>query len=426
MSISENYRREKERYLENCTRCGLCARGCPILPCTDADAIDTREIQGSVFDAMATGDINPPARTKALACMACFKCTTGMCPEDLNPMLVNEIIKGTCLVQGLAAPCLDDARSPDSAHRVLASIQVAPKEYRRITTTTGKNSARLVFFPGCNVYFQPQKILASLDVMDAIGDDYTFLPGLDHCCGDNFFFEGRIDKGTARAEELVAALAACRPEAVILWCPTCHCRFAQTLSPAMAIPFEVLSFPQYLAANMHKLPLDTTAAGTVTLHEACKSAYTGVDRDGARQVLRQLPGLTLKEMDRHGPDTVCCGSGAVCWFPASSDRIRAARLREAARTGAERLVTVCHYCSQTFAAEAHHYNVEIVSYIDLVAAAMGRPRDDKFRPYTRWGDLEKILEDAAANIAASPFPRRRILEVVQEVFGGKPQNKRHR
>jgi len=27
------------------------------------------------------------------------------------------------------------------------------------------------------------------DIMDAIGDDYAFLPGLDHCCGDSFFFE---------------------------------------------------------------------------------------------------------------------------------------------------------------------------------------------------------------------------------------------
>ncbi len=416
MPIAAHYQHEKRRYLENCTRCGLCASGCPILPCTDAEAIDAREIQGSVFDSMATGEVGRPARIKALACMACFKCTAGMCPEDLNPMLVNEIMKGACISQGLAAPCLDDARKPDSAHRVLASIQVKLEEYKQITSTVGRNSARFVFFPGCNVYFQPAKILASLDVMDAIGDDYTFLPGLDYCCGDNFFFEGRIDKGAARAEALVAAIAACRPEAVILWCPTCHCRFSQTLSPAMDIPFEVLSFPQYLAANMHKLSLGTAAAGTVTLHEACKSAYTGVDRDSARQVLSQLPGVTLNEMDRHGPDTVCCGSGAVCWYPESSDRMRAARLQEAARTGAERLVTVCHYCSQTFAAEARRYHFGIVSYIDLVAAAIGRPRKDQFMQYTRWADPEKILAAAEPQIAASPFSRRRIAEVVKTVF----------
>ncbi len=417
MSIANHYRRETERYRHNCTRCGLCARDCPILPYTPAGAIDAREIQAGVFDSMTTGDISPSARTKAFACMECFKCTAGMCPEDLNPMLVNEIIKGTCIARGSAAPCLADARMADSTHRVLARLQLSAAEHARITTASDKTAARLVFFPGCNVYFQPARILAALDVMDATGDDYAFLPGLDYCCGDSFFFEGQIEKGTARAEELVSAFAARSPEAVVLWCPTCQCRFAQTLSPAMDIPFEVLSFPQYLAANMHKLPFGTAAAGTVTLHEACKSAYTGVDRDGAREVLRQLPGVTLKEMDRHGPDTVCCGSGAVCWYPQSSDRMRAGRLREAARTGAARLVTVCHYCSQTFAAEAHHYDFEIVSYIDLVAAAMGRPREDKFMQYTRWGDPERILKSAEAQIAASPFSRKRVAEVVQTVFG---------
>ena len=35
-----------------------------------------------------------------------------------------------------------------------------------------------------------------IDIMDAIGDDYAFLPGLDHCCGDNFMFLGDIDDET--------------------------------------------------------------------------------------------------------------------------------------------------------------------------------------------------------------------------------------
>ncbi len=418
MSIADYYRRETQRYIENCTRCGLCARGCAILAHTDVSAVSSPKIQASVFEGMTTGVFDPQARTKAFACMECFKCTEGMCPESLNPMLVNEIIKGACIAAGSASGCIGDVRTPDSAHRVLARLQVSEADHGRITDTSDRGHARYVFFPGCNVYFQPQKILSALDIMDAIGDKYAFIPGLDHCCGDGFFFEGRIEEGAARAEALVAAIAAYGPEAVVLWCPTCQCRFAQTIAPAMEIPFEVLSFPQYLAANLHKLPLSAAAAGTVTLHEACKSAYTGVDGDGARRVLRQLPGVVLREMERHGPEAACCGSGAVCWYPQSSDRMRADRLQEAARTGATRLVTVCHYCSQTFAAEERHYDFDIVSYIDLVAAAMGLAREDKFMQYTRWGDVEKILKDAEDKIAASPFSRERIAEVVRSVFPG--------
>jgi heterodisulfide reductase subunit D len=416
MTIFDHYMKEKQRFLENCTQCGLCAKGCPILSYTEVTGMSSADIQKGVFDFMETGIPNRQAYTKAFACMECFKCTADMCPEGLNPLLVNEIIKGEYISKGLAHSAFSDAKQTDSAHRVLASVQVSASEYSRITTASGKRKARYVFFPGCNVYFQPEKILNALDIMDAIGDEYAFLPGLDYCCGDNHLFFGDIEKGCQRAEELVGAIAGFHPEAVVLWCPTCQCRFDKIVSPSMDIPFEILSFPQYLAANMRKLPLTDAAAGTVTLHEACKSAYTGVDRDGPREVLRQLPGVTLREMTRHGRDTACCGSGAICWFPESCARVRQERLEDAARTGAERLITVCHYCNQTFAAEEIDYDFSVTSYVNLVAEAMGIYRDDKFKQYTLWADLDLILNDADARIAASPIEKQRIVDVLQSVF----------
>ena len=418
MSILDHFNKEKQRFLENCIQCGLCAEGCPILPYTDISEISSQDIQEGVFEFMDSGIPNHMAYTKAFACMECFKCTADMCPEDLNPMLVNELIKVEYISKGLATTAYSDARQPDSDHRVLASVQVSGSDYSRITTSSGKPKARYVFFAGCNVYFQPEKILNALDIMDAIGDDYAFLPGLDYCCGGNQLFMGEVDEGIKRAEELVETIAGFQPETAVLWCPTCQCRFDNTIAPDMDIPFKILSFPQYLAANMNKLPLTRAAAGTVTLHEACKSAYTGVDRDGPREVLRQLPGVTLKEMKHHGRETVCCGSGAVCWFPQSCARIRKKRLQEAAQTGAERLVTVCHYCNQTFAAEEGHYDFSVTNYVNLVAEAMGIRREDKFKKYTLWGNLERILRDAENHIAESPYDSERIIEVLQAVFMG--------
>jgi len=184
----------------------------------------------------------------------------------------------------------------------------------------------------------------------------------------------------------------------------------------MDVPFKILSFPQYLARNMSKLPLTRAAAGTVTLHEACKSAYTGVDRDGPREVLRQLPGVTLREMEHHDQETGGCGSGAICWVPESCARIRENRLQEAAQTGAGRLVTVCHYCNQTFVAEEPHHDFSVTNYVNLVAEAMDIRRDDKFKEYTLWGNLDLILRDAEDRIADSPFENERIIEVLQAVF----------
>lgn len=344
MTILDHYAREKQRFLEDCTQCGLCAEGCPIIPYTDVREMASGDIQKGVFDFMNSGIPNHQAYTKAFACMECFKCTAGICPEDLNPMLINELIKSRYIGEGLANKAYGDPRQPDSTHRVLASVQVS------------------------------------------------------------------------RAEDLVPAIGGFEPEVAVFWCPTCQYRFDKSIVPAMDIPFKILSFPQYLAANMSKLPLTRAAAGTVTLHEACKSAFTGLDLDGPREVLRQLPGVTLTEMKHHSCDTICCGSGAICWFPESCARIREERLQEAEQTGAEHLVTVCHYCNQTFAEQGAQYDFLVTSYVNLVAEAMGIRRDDKFNRFTQWGDLDVILKDAEKHIAGSPFERERIIEVLQSVF----------
>lgn len=417
MTILDHYGKEKQRFMENCSQCGICAEECPILPLTNISEISSQDIQEGVFNFMDSGIPNQRAYTKAFACMECFKCTAEMCPEGLNPMLINELIKGEYISKGLAPSAFSDSKQADSAHRILASVQVSPVDCKRIFTSSKKKDVRYVFFPGCNVYFQPEKILNALDILDAIGDEYAFLPGLDYCCGDNHLFFGDISTGSTRADDLIAAIMGFHPEAVLLWCPTCQCRFDKYISPSKDIPFNVLSFPQYLSKNMDKLPLTDAAAGTVTLHEACKSAYTGLDLQGPRNVLQQLPGVTLKEMKHHGSNSVCCGSGAICWFPDSCSQIRESRLQEAAQTGTKKLVTVCHYCSQTFAANEALYDFSITNYVNLVADAIGIHRVDKFKQYTLWGDIDLILKDVDDNnIEELPFDKERIIEVLQSVF----------
>lgn len=416
MAVLEHYHNEKQRYIDNCIQCGLCARECPILPLTDLGEASSQEIQESVYEFMDNGTLDQKAYTKAFACMECFKCTADVCPQDLNPMLVNEIIKGEYIARGLATEAYSDPGSADSSHRVLASIQTTRDEYTRITTTSSQKRSRYVFFPGCNVYFQPEKLLNAMDLMDAVGNDWAFLTGLDNCCGDCHFFTGAVEDGAKTAEKLVASIADFQPEAVIFWCPTCHCRLEKGVAPALDIPFNIMSFPQYLAANMDKLPLTEAAAGTVTLHEACKSAYTGVDTDGPRDVLRRAPGVTLIEMEHHGRDTMCCGSGAIAWFPESCSRVFQDRLKEAGQTGADRLITVCHYCNQVFLAEEESYDFEVDSYVNLVAEAIGLKREDKFKKYKHWGNIDRILDDVGEHINSLPFEKKRIVEVLNAFF----------
>jgi Fe-S oxidoreductase len=416
VTILDLFTKERQRFLDNCTQCGLCAEDCPILPYTDCAETSSQEIQEGVFEYIESGAPNQRAYTKAFACMECYKCTTDVCPENLNPMLINQIIKGEYISNGLAPSTISDSGEADSVHRVLASVQVSEDDYRRIFKPSTKPIARYVFFPGCNVYFQPEKILNALDILDAIGDDYAFLPGLDYCCGTNHLFYGDVSKGSAKADDFLDAILKFQPEAILLWCPTCLCCFDKYISASNAIPIKVLSFPEYLSENMEKLSLKDSSPCSVTLHEACKSVYTGLDLHGPRDVLQQLPGMKLIEMEHRGFDSICCGSGAACWFPESCAQIRDSRLREAEETGAQMLATVCHYCGQTFIDQEALYDFSVTNYVNLVAKSMGIHREDKFRQYKLSGDIDLIIEDAGKRIAELPYGEKRVIEVLEAVF----------
>ncbi len=168
--------------------------------------------------------------------------------------------------------------------------------------------------------------------------------------------------------------------------------------------------------DVKRFSMSDASAGTMTLHEPCESAYTALDLDGPREVLRQLPGVSLREMEHHGEKTVCCGSGAISWFPESCAKFREDRLREAAPTGAEYLVTICHYCGQTFVSDEERFDFSVTNYVNLVANAMGIQRDDKFKRYAKWRDLESILKDADEYVQGSPFRKARIVEALRAVF----------
>jgi hypothetical protein len=178
----------------------------------------------------------------------------------------------------------------------------------------------------------------------------------------------------------------------------------------------MMSFPQLLAQNMDMLSFKNKIEKTVTLHEACKVAFTGLDPTGAREVLHGLPGVNLIEMPRHGKGTVCCGSGAETFFPKSFETVRDDRLAEASQTGADILVDVCHHCHNVFCDHESPYGFEVRNYASLVAAALGIEREDKFKKYKQWGDLNRILDDAQEYSEISPFSQEKIIAVLKETL----------
>ena len=416
--LSEHFISEKQRMIEECIECGLCAEVCPIISKTSLKDMPSTEIQRQLKTCLELDEPNETAHTRAFSCMECFGCIENVCPVDLNPFITNLIARQVYRQNGWYAPEYSLPNDHQYANRIIASVQVSPDEYHRIFTPSPAGKAKAVFFPGCNVYTQPEKVLNALDILDLAGEKIAFVPGLEYCCGNAPLGYGVLRDSEALFSALIEKVSEYEPEVLILWCPTCQCQLEKIIKPILDLPFDFITLTQYLTNRVTLPPFREKMNVKITLHEACKSAFTGLDLVGPRTLLNKIDGLELVEMQRHGKETSCCGSGAATYFKDAMQSILNERMIEAESTGADLLVDVCHYCHYLFSVDEDHYPFSTKNYIQILAEAYGIRREDRMLKWRRLKDINRIMEDAETFIKTSPFPRNLVQSVLEAWIAG--------
>lgn len=419
-----SYESSIDNLISKCTKCGKCVSKCPVVKHTDIAKIKTKDIQTDLISFLESGDMKENAYRKAYSCMQCFACVDDHCPIGLNPLLINEMVKWKNENNKSEYHDRNTDKDKDEnveiddykTQRVLSSIQLSKADYSKISTESKKEKSDYVFFPGCNVYKQPEKILNALDVLDMTGVDYAYMPGLDNCCGDLYNYMGDPIKAATASSKLIDKLSSYSPKKVILWCPTCICRFKYTIDEIMDFPFEVITYSQFIAENLDKLNFVNHIDKKITLHEPCKTSYTGIDLTSVREILSSIPKLELIEMKRHGKDTSCCGSGAITYFLDAFEYVKSERLEEANETNADILVDVCHFCHESFVRAESAYDFKVENYINLLAHALGINREDKYKKYKQMDSVDEILSACRDFIKDSPYSEKKILHILNKEF----------
>jgi heterodisulfide reductase subunit D len=406
----------QEEFTANCTACGLCAAMCPPLSHRTVQLSDV-EIQEQVREYLEAGPPTEAVCDRSRLCNECYKCVTDTCPQGLDPMRVNQLLRGLLNQDGTVPRPFIPPLDPQSSERIISSLLTTEEEFKRITTPSVKGDGRVVFSPGCNIYYQPHLLLTALDICDRIASDWSFLPGLTHCCGNNHDSSGRLVAGANAMEELVSSLGGSGVQTIVVWCPTCAARFHHDGSD-----LPVISFARFVADRLNDGLVDKSEVSvTVTLQEACKVGYLELDPLAPRELLKLVTGAPVREMDRHGTGTVCCGWSLHSWLPAIGDEDRRQRLGEAAATGAGTLVTVCHGCQWILDSPGIDPAVRIVNYIRLVGEALGIRHEERCRKLREIGDTEAILNfvrrDMGDRFGRLPFDSEQIRQTVESVLG---------
>ncbi len=137
--------------------------------------------------------------------------------------------------------------------------------------------------------------------------------------------------------------------------------------------------------------------GSVTYHDSCYLARYNNVIAAPRDVLGAVPGLELREMDKSGRNTFCCGAGGGrMWMEETrGTRINAERTRQALATGAGTVATACPFCMTMLKDGLSDAQSEAVS----AGAGVVNARD-----------IAEILADVVVPTPADP---RRALPVLQ-------------
>jgi Fe-S oxidoreductase len=236
----------------------------------------------------------------------------------------------------------------------------------------------LVTLSSIEIMKYPLSVVAIARVLKRSGYVWTIASGGYEAT--NFgMLSGNVDWQRETTVKIIEAAVACGAGIVLM--PECgHAYTAMRWQGAemwgKPLPFRVLHVSEFLAECIERGRIDVKPmAGTVAFHDPCQVSRRGGAMQAPRSVLAAL-GLELRETEDHGELSYCCGGGGGVIANRRADGLRRAafaiKLRQIEATGAERAVTSCANCRQSFDdGEAFHGRERRMgSLLELVAAQL--------------------------------------------------------
>ncbi|HWI63636.1 MAG TPA: heterodisulfide reductase-related iron-sulfur binding cluster [Symbiobacteriaceae bacterium] len=246
--------------------------------------------------------------------------------------------------------------------------------------------AEYLFWPGCSGAFDQrgQKIVRSIvQLLQTAGVSFAILGKEEKCTGDSARRAGNEMLFQQLATENIETLKGYGVKKIITHCPHCLNTFANDYRQ-MGFEVEVIHHTQILDRLVKdgKLKPLAPVAATVAYHDSCYLGRYGGEYQAPRDLLQAIPGVQVKEMERHGPESMCCGAGgARMWMEEHhGTRINIDRTRQALATGAETVATNCPFCmtmmSDGVAAEDEAGKVQVLDVAEMLLKSV-KPSESK-------------------------------------------------
>jgi Fe-S oxidoreductase len=369
-----------------CTECGRCQEACPawatgkpLNPKTMIMGIREMAVESEagvslvpwIKPAAASAGLAQPIVDTALPFDAVWDCVTcGACVEAC-PVMIEHVDKIVGLRRNLV---LEESRFPaelassftnmERYSNIWGQPQAARLDWARglpfpvptaasVVESGGPDAVReleCLYWVGCAASFDDRNrrvARAVVTCLEAAGVRYAVLGQEESCTGDPARRMGNDYVFQMLAMGNVETLNRYKPKTIITACPHCFNSLGNEYGQ-LGGSYHVVHHSQFLSklVGEGRLRVDQRSSGSMTLHDSCYlTRYNGVVSE-TRAVLGAVPGIELREMEKSGRNTFCCGAGGGrMWMEEKrGTRINAERTRQALATGASTVATACPFC----------------------------------------------------------------------------------
>lgn len=383
-----------EKEVIRCIRCGACQNVCPVFSELQAESTVARGrvklIRGVITKDL---DLTEGFIDKMSLCLMCKACVVN-CPsgvkvdklveaarkeivekKGLSPLkklifrlvLKNRWVFNTGMKAGSVFQGLVFRKGP-KGQGMLPKMSLGIDKRRLLSPLALKSfrsmypevinapdaKMRVAFFTGCMInYIYTDTGRAVINVLKRNGVEVV-IPALQNCCGTPVRINGDYGTAKAMARANIDVFLKEELDAVVVACGTCGLslkeEYAELLEDdpiyaekAKKLGAMVKDFTELVVSlegfedKMGRLPMK------VTYHDPCHLVRGLMVKEQPRQIIRSIPGVTFKEMNK--PDT-CCGSGGSfsLYHYELSSRINDNKVENINQTGAEVLATGCSAC----------------------------------------------------------------------------------